>query len=547
MMKNIFFIYLIVGTTLILSAGCKKSSSNNGTTSQPVTAKFLHVSGSIIKDGNDNPIRLQGVAFGNEVWSAAIPVTHHNEEDLKRVGDMHMNAIRFYMNYKTFEDDAVPYTYKQAGWDWINQNIAWAKKYGIYLILNMHVPQGGYQSQGKGDALWNVTENQNRLTALWTAIAKKYKDEPTIIGFGLVNEPVPVNTVSQWQLLAQRITNSIRQEDKNHLIFVEKPIYVKNASGENADYNFPLIADNNVVYEFHIYDPIQYTHQLFTWANQGEGGKYPDDNIISYTNGTWYTATFNNPALTAGTSNWQYVEGEKYIIADTKIKLGLPALTGKKVTGTVYFDDIVIKEYDPQGNFTSNILSTNLTNLDGWSYWSQDNSGSAAVSATGGHNDDASLTITGAAGDCNISNYNKLFVPKQGYAYQICGWMKGDNVAADAVCQLRIDFLTTSDPVTGRNKAYLEAALNKYVNWGKKKNVAIYMGEFGAGVHCFEDNKGGLQWVTDMLDICKANNIYFTYHAYHEDSFGLYFGYGSLPDPAKANLPLIDLFIKKLK
>ena len=80
-----------------------------------------------------------------------------------------------------------------------------------------------------------------------------------------------------------------------------------------------------------------------------------------------------------------------------------------------------------------------------------------------------------------------------------------------------------------------------------QKNIPVYLGEFGAGVHCFENNKGGLQWVADMTDIIKGYNIHFTYHAYHEDSFGLYFGYGTLPDPNNANQPLIDLLTQKLQ
>jgi hypothetical protein len=34
---------------------------------------------------------------------------------------------------------------------------------------------------------------------------------------------------------------------------------------------------------------------------------------------------------------------------------------------------------------------------------------------------------------------------------------------------------------------------------------------------------------------------------YHEDNFGLYYGYGKLPDPTKANTELIALFRRKLK
>jgi endoglucanase len=527
---------------------CKKNKQQtNTTTTNTATAGFLRTNGTSIVDASGQPVKLQGIAFGNEVWSdKEVPNTHHGEIDFSRVKDMGMNAIRFYLNYKTFENDGSPYQYKQSGWAWVDQNITWAKKYGIYLILNIHVPQGGFQSLGNGDALWTNTENQNRLIALWKAIAQRYKDEPQIIGFGLVNEPVPSNDISQWQQLAQRITNEIRTVDKNHILFIERAIYVK-GKAETPDNNFPTITDNNTAYEFHIYDPFQYTHQLFTWGSVGDGGKYPDENILSYSNAEWYTAIFNNATIGSGNNNWQYFEGVKYKITDANIKLGLPALVGASVTGRVYFDNIEIKEYDPNGNLTQTILQLNLNNSDGWSYWSSNNTGTFGISTTTGYNDNGSLFIDGATSDCNIANYNKVFQPKQNYSYQVNGWMKGENIATGAACRLRIDFLKTNSPILTRNKAYLESVLKRYADWGKAKNVPIYMGEFGAGIHCFENNKGGLQWVTDMVDIAKANNFYFTYHCYHEDNFGLYFGYGTLPDAIKANDPLINLFKQKLK
>jgi endoglucanase len=71
------------------------------------------------------------------------------------------------------------------------------------------------------------------------------------------------------------------------------------------------------------------------------------------------------------------------------------------------------------------------------------------------------------------------------------------------------------------------------------------MGEFGAGVHCFENNKGGVQWVNDMIDIAQANNIYFTYHDYHEDNFGLYYAMDATQSNT-GNQALLNLFNQNL-
>ena len=49
-------------------------------TDDPVTRRgFLRRDGEQIVDGARQPVRLRGVAFGNQVWgSKALPVTHHD-------------------------------------------------------------------------------------------------------------------------------------------------------------------------------------------------------------------------------------------------------------------------------------------------------------------------------------------------------------------------------------------------------------------------------------------------------------------------------------
>ena len=553
-----YFCFVLI---FLVFFSCSKNDTDTGTISNEEPTEetpnetpeespknpLIQLDGTNIVDANGNVLYLKGVAFGNEIWSnSSTPsTTHHNELDFERIKNMGMNAVRFYMNYSFFEDDNTPYTYKQSGWDWLDLNIQWAKNHGIYLILNMHAPQGGYQSQGNGDALWDNTENQNRLITLWKAIAERYKNEVQIAGFGPVNEPVPNTSINQWSDLAQNIINGIRKVNENHLVFVEKAIYVKNNEPvENL--NFPQVTGKNIVYEFHSYAPHQYTHQLFDWSGVGEGGKYPDENIIEVANGQWHSAIFENDNLSSGDSNWTYFEGIKYTIDDTEISYAVPTLVGQNVRGKVYFDDIIIKEYDENGNFLRDIYEFDFSNNDGWYYWSANESGESGFETTNGVNDTTSMYIESSTGDCNLTGANYKFVPQQGYQYQISGYMKGENVNASSNCRLRIDFYHTDEPLLRRNKTYLEYYLEQYIDWANTNNAPLYLGEFGAGSPCFENDKGGLQFVEDMLDIIISNNIHFTYHSYHEDSFGLYFGSGSLPIDSNANLPLINLFTNTL-
>jgi aryl-phospho-beta-D-glucosidase BglC (GH1 family) len=126
------------------------------------------------------------------------------------------------------------------------------------------------------------------------------------------------------------------------------------------------------------------------------------------------------------------------------------------------------------------------------------------------------------------------------YTHQYASWAKlGDGGTYP-------DEKLKEEPGYVRNKAYLAKQLEAYLAFGRKHNVPLYLGEFGLIKTCFQENKGGLNWVNDMLDLLRKNQVNFTYHVYHEDNFGIYEGYGKPVDPGRANQALIQLFSQKL-
>ena len=189
------------------------TSCHTENTSQQKMHNFLQISGTQLIDSTGQAIRLRGFGFGNEVWyNDSLPRFHHTEQDFARLQEMGMNSIRFYLNYKTFENDTPPFEDKANAWEWLDQNVAWAKTHGIYLVLNLHISHGGFQSQGGGDALWNDSSYQERLINFWKKIARRYQNESQIAGFGILNEPVPTESIQQWQSLAQK---TIDYDQKN--------------------------------------------------------------------------------------------------------------------------------------------------------------------------------------------------------------------------------------------------------------------------------------------------------------------------------------------
>jgi hypothetical protein len=189
------------------------------------------------------------------------------------------------------------------------------------IILNMHHSPGATTIGAPG--LFSRMEYQNRFVALWKEIARRYADEPTILGYDIINEPhcriLPSDTPDNgftgafnlYQALMQRTIDTIREVDKNHVIFVER-LWIsgvneralgKPANGYynslpndqrdtwqnvNGKYNFPDLIDYNYAYTYHVYEPGRYAHQ-YTGSgggdDDGSGGPnrvYPSDTVAKW-------------------------------------------------------------------------------------------------------------------------------------------------------------------------------------------------------------------------------------------------------------------------
>ncbi|MES0490925.1 MAG: cellulase family glycosylhydrolase [Leptospirales bacterium] len=252
----------------------------------------------------NTPIILKGINFTAYSDDPADPVQdimnskNFNEASYADVKAMKMNVVRLNMDARYFEDNSNPYYYKQSGWNWLEKNIIWAKKNGLYLILDMHSPQGGYQSwdNNANANFWTVgSKNQKRLTALWVAIANRYKDEDTIAGYDLINEP-GTPTSAAWNVLSQKMIDAIRVVDANHLIIMESGLITG-----GVDFIFTVLDDANVMYDSHHYPYWSYCIQLlavygnldYTDGVQTTYGNYPDTSaLINTRNGADFDSAY---------------------------------------------------------------------------------------------------------------------------------------------------------------------------------------------------------------------------------------------------------------
>ena len=543
------------------NGGTGNASGNGGSagtagapTAEPLP--FLHRSGSRIVDPDGAAVALRGIAFGNDVWNEPkTPVfTHHTAEDFTRIHDWGANVVRFYLNYQLFEDDDAPGVYKQSGFDWLDRNIDQASRAGVYLIFNVHVPQGGFQSNGDGDALWTDPANETRFVALWRAIAEHCEGNGTVAGYDLLNEPRPTLDRAEWVDLSARVTAAIREVDADHMLVIERTNSVGDDWSNDADMNFFLSADDNVLYEFHFYEPFEYTTQLAEWLDLGEGGKYPDESRISTANLTWYNWNYEPeppPYAPPGDSDWTPYVSDYYVLDDPSINVIGIALVSELNSGTVWFDDVFIDDRDPDTGVTTRIYTEDIESMDGWSFWQAGTTGSASVSSEA-HSGKGSLMITNTDHDANLASTVKRVI-QHGHSYAVGGYMKGQAIAHDSRpdprgdwtqvsrALIRLDYFTADGGPMARDKASLAASLDKFTAWGAAHDVPLFVGEFGLIHYCFEDGRGGTNWVNDMLDLMDQRSLNYTYHVFHEPAFGIFQSDASIyPNEADMNAELVE-------
>lgn len=534
----------------------KSSSTSNNDEENNSTVdfsnSFIKTSGTKFVDEKGNEYKIRGMNFSNNAYVGTnfyrADGTDHNEDSYKELSELGFNTIRYYLNYRMFEsDDAPGQFYEIIFTDYMDKEIEWAKKYGIKIIFNMHAPQGGYQSSGGGKDLWvgdKAVSNQNRLAALWGEIARRYANEPAVLGYGLVNEPFPIGetvqeAVESWSNLASKITSEIRKYDNNHVIFLERAFMIKNTSGVALSYTakqgYPIIQDKNFAYEIHFYEPGRFTNQGMPWSNSYKDVEttWPDEeNFDSIVNrkslgeeiarSTGYILTDYNSTYWQGLKSGFYtITSENCTVANWKLicsNLGTTDGSSSPYDGEMLVDFVRVYEKETGDSMTV-IYKEDFASGTGGFYCT-----GCSISNDGNGN----LMIKGGKGYAHIVNQSNTVILKPGKSYAIEFCVKLNTVTGDGtrvICQLE----PCSADIRFYNRDFLLSRLKPFSEFSKEINVPFYVGEFGLYKYAFAEKNtegsirnGGGQWVKDSISVFNELNLAYSYHCYHEDGFGLY-------------------------
>jgi len=216
-------------------------------------AAWLHVDGRYIKDGNGKIFIPAGAAY------IASDTVYGNPRDIIAWCKKHkINTVRLSMRLTVLDDyDKYMATY-------LEPVVEACKTYGVYVYFDMH----GFFHEVKPTDTWLHTgpvfndEDLQKWAGVWAKIAAKYKDEPWVLGYELMNEVYDMSGKQTSDYYIRGI-KAIREVDKKHIIIVGTCYYTHASKLEEtwARINFkPDEPYNQVLFSFHEYtqadDPV---------------------------------------------------------------------------------------------------------------------------------------------------------------------------------------------------------------------------------------------------------------------------------------------------
>jgi aryl-phospho-beta-D-glucosidase BglC (GH1 family) len=224
---------------------------------------FVHVDGRRFVNPDGSPFTIRGVSLGNwllpegymfKFRHALSPreidavLTHLvgpdatarfwqryrddyiTRDDIDFIADAGFTTIRVPLHYALFMHDTDPPDYAGPGWALIDRLLAWSRAAGLHVILDLHAAPGGQtgvnHDDGTGFPLaFYVPRYRRETIALWQHIAARYRDDPTVLAYDLLNEPIsPYNDEDllnpQLESVYRDLTTAIRGVDPNHIIML---------------------------------------------------------------------------------------------------------------------------------------------------------------------------------------------------------------------------------------------------------------------------------------------------------------------------------------
>ena len=187
--------------------------------------------------------------------------TFITEKDIARIASWGLDHVRLPIDYDNFENEDG--TDKEGGYAYIDSCIEWCRKYNLNMVLDLHKTYG-YIFDDEAHLLEFFHEKplQDRFYGIWRKLIDRYAKDADIMMFEPLNEVVSPTVVNEWNEISSKCIEIIRAKAPTAKILL-------GGVGYNAVTSIKLLPhhnDENIVYNFHCYEPMVFTHQSAYWV-----------------------------------------------------------------------------------------------------------------------------------------------------------------------------------------------------------------------------------------------------------------------------------------
>ena len=206
-----------------------------------------------------------GINFGGWLSQCRHAEEHYvsfiREDDFAKVKSWGLDHIRVPVDYELFEDDKGNFIPER--FCYIDFAVKECEKNGLNMVLDLHRTRGYSFDEGHGETgFFDSPELQEHFCVVWEELATRYGKYENV-AFELLNEVTRKEYSDTWNRVADACIKRIRR------IAPETPIlvggYYNNSVEALKDLAMPQ--DENIIYNFHCYEPLVFTHQGATWIS----------------------------------------------------------------------------------------------------------------------------------------------------------------------------------------------------------------------------------------------------------------------------------------
>ena len=228
--------------------------------------------------------------------------TFITEPDIARIASWGLDHVRIPVDYNVLDDGR--------GYDKLDWALEACRKYGLKVIIDLHKTAGFSFDKGEAESGFFDDEGyQERFYSLWETIARRYGADSGRVVFELLNEVTEPCFIDAWNRISREAIRRIRRIAPDTVILVGS--YWNNSAEAVKDLAAP--ADDKVLYNFHCYEPVAFTHQGAYWVD-----RLPRDRRVSFAESgaseAYFESLFASALEAAGRNHTSLYCGEYGVI-----------------------------------------------------------------------------------------------------------------------------------------------------------------------------------------------------------------------------------------